>query len=151
MKPTIVKKDEMILVGIATYGGDIEQLWGAFEEIEGSIRNSVPEKRYELHIYPADYPDIKKFHCMVAVEVEKIENLPQELFVKILPACKYAVFTHKLADGPLPQLYWEIEKWFKGGDYIRAHPFDILCFDGRFKGNTDPNSEIDVLVPVKSE
>ena len=33
-------------------------------------------------------------------------------------------------------------------DYQPAFPFDVQCYDERFKDGSDPGSEIDFLVPV---
>ena len=87
---------------------------------------------------------------MVGVKVSKIEVLPEIMFAKILPACEYAVFTHRFGDGGYAEANEPIDNWLESGAYQRAYAFDLQVYDARFKGPEDPDSVLDFYIPVKS-
>lgn len=97
----IVERPEMLLVGLVSYGGDIAELWSRFtpcenqpsscESEEGDIKHKVEGSWWELHSYPKSHRPGEPYYVMVAVEVSKIENIPNEMFVKPIPAGRYAV------------------------------------------------------------
>ena len=85
----------------------------------------------------------------VGVEVEKVEKLPLEMFTKILPASKYAVFTLK---GKEITSNWQnkiYKEWLPQSGYEEAHKFLIEYYDDRFRGTDNSESELDIYVPVK--
>jgi AraC family transcriptional regulator len=149
MEPKIVRKDQIKLVGMASYGGDIGRLWDALTANNHLITHAVGEVGYELHAYSMCSSPGDPIHIFVGVEVKKIENLPEIMFVKILPACEYAVFTHSLADGGYQGANQLIDHWLETGLYERAYDFDLQVYDARFKGPGNPDSELDFYIPVK--
>jgi AraC family transcriptional regulator len=149
MEPNIVQKDPITLAGMVSYGGDIGRLWEAFSANDHLIRHTVGEVGNELHAYSKDFSPGDPYPIFVGVEVSKIEALPEIMFVKILPGCEYAVFTHRLTDGGYAGLNETIEKWLETGPYERAYNFDLQVYDARFKGPEDPDSELDFYIPVK--
>ncbi len=149
MKPKIIERDEITIVGLLSYDGDIGELWGLYSENEDSIKHKIPDIGYELHIYPQNFAKEKKYHVMVGAEVEKIEELPYDMFVKILPPYTYAIFTHKLKDGGYAGVNERIDKWLKESKYTRALDIDIQYYDDRFKGGEGPDSELDFYIPIK--
>ena len=149
MEPKIVRKDPITLVGMVSYGGDIGRLWDAFTANDHLINHTFGEVGYELHAYSKHSSPGDPYHIFVGVEVEKIENLPEIMFVKILPACEYAVFTHRLADEGYEGANEPINNWLETGPYERAYYFDMQVYDARFKGPENPDSELDFYIPVK--
>jgi AraC family transcriptional regulator len=149
MKPKIVRKDQLTLVGIASYGGDIGRLWDAFTANDHLVKHVVGEVGYELHAFSKGSSPGDPIHIFVGVEVKKVENLPEIMFVKILPACEYAVFTHRLADGGYQGVNQPINHWLETGSYERAYDYDLQVYDARFKGPENPDSELDFYIPVK--
>ena len=77
--------------------------------------------------------------------------MPTELFAKVIPSCRYAVFTHHFKDGGFRDAFKTVYKWIEESDYVPAYAFDIQCYDERFKGPEDPDSVIEILVPVVSK
>ena len=72
--------------------------------------------------------------CLNGVEVQKIEVVPIELFAKVVPACRYAVFTHRFTDGGFDDAFKIADAWLNNSENVLAFPFDIQCYDERFKG-----------------
>jgi predicted transcriptional regulator YdeE len=133
MEPKIVRKDPITLVGMVSYGGDIGRLWDAFTANDHLINHTVGEVGYELHAYSKHSSPGDHYH----------------MFVKILPACEYAVFTHRLADEGYEGANEPINNWLETGPYERAYYFDMQVYDARFKGPENPDSELDFYIPVK--
>ena len=161
MEPKILEKEKIVLVGMVFYGdpfknqagwsqeNEIGKLWKRFVAREKTIKNRVGNGGYEVHIEPKEYEETKNYYVFVGVEVEKVENLPLEMFTKILPATKYAVFTLKekqITSNWQDKIYKE---WLPKSGYEEAHKFTIEYYDDRFKGIDNTESELDVYVPIK--
>jgi len=161
MEPKIIEKEKIVLVGMVFYGdpfknqagwsqeNEIGKLWKRFVAKEKTIKNRVENGGYEVHIEPEEYKETKNYYVFVGVEVEKVEKLPLEMFTKILPASKYAVFTLK---GKEITSNWQnkiYKEWLPQSGYEEAHKFLIECYDDRFKGIDNSESELDIYVPIK--
>jgi AraC family transcriptional regulator len=166
LEPTIIEQDELILVGLSFFGhpfqsgewteeNEIGRLWDRFiTYLRGygdrlkHIRNN--EACYEVHIQHEETASKGHFEVFVGLEVEKLEAVPVEMIVKILPPTKYAIFTlggtEITGDWPR-QIYHD---WLPASGYQEAHNYNFQLYDQRFKGmdNLD-ESVIDVYVPVK--
>jgi AraC family transcriptional regulator len=161
MEPKILEKEKIVLVGMVFYGdpfknqagwsqeNEIGKLWKRFVAREKTIKNRVENGGYEVHIEPEEYEETKNFYVFVGVEVEKVEKLPLEMFTKILPAAKYAVFTLK---GKEITSNWQdkiYKEWLPQSGYEEAHKFTIEYYDDRFRGIDNSESELDIYVPIK--
>jgi predicted transcriptional regulator YdeE len=152
MEPQIVEKTEkMMLVGIVASGPDVSlidygALWQRFKRQSERIPHRVEGKGYELHIQEETEPTLHL--CMIGVEVRKISEMPPEMFAKVIPAGSYAVFTHRMEDGGFGQAFSAVYGWLKDSAYTSAYPFDIQCYDDRFQGSGNPQSVLEILVPV---
>ncbi len=165
MQPTIVKKDEIILVGVSFYGDPFETSAGWTEENQigrlwqrlmaylgahpDKIQHRVPiHASYEVHIYGPETMTKGLFEVFVGIAVEWLESVPVDLLVKILPAAEYAVFT---LQGVQISSDWhlEVDAWITAAGYQRTHPFSFQYYDERFKGlDQITESLLDVYVPV---
>jgi AraC family transcriptional regulator len=167
MEPKIIERGTTLLAGMVFYGdpfaggegwsqeNEIGRLWGRFNrfwddhqaELEAIANGSVG---YELHVEPAEYAETRQFYVMVGVEVPSPEGLPLELSVKALPAGSYAVFALR---GPEMTSNWPdaiYKGWLPGSGYEEASKFTLERYDGdRFKGVDDPESELEIWVPVR--
>jgi AraC family transcriptional regulator len=165
MPPRITQKKKIVLVGMDSFGNPYEkaggwseqnaigQLWKRFENFyqnkKDSIKHSVSESGYELWIDFEGEKETKNKYIFVGVEVEKIEDLPLELVAKILPETRYAVFTLKgqKIKSDLP-LIWK--KWLPDAGLETSFDFMIEYYDSqRFKGIDNPESELDIYVPIQ--
>lgn len=148
--PELIEKGEMLLVGVVSDipgGGDIHTLWQRFEAGAKAIQNTVEGRGYELQIYPEGHKAGEPFVCMAAVEVTALAPLPPDMFAKLLPPCRYAVFTHHCSEG-YDGVNQEIDRWLETSDYRAAANYALQVYDDRFRGMTDPTSEIDIMVPI---
>jgi AraC family transcriptional regulator len=165
MPPKITQKRKIILVGMDFFGNPYEkaggwseqnaigQLWKRFENFyqnkKDPIKHSVSESGYELWIDFEEEKETKNKYIFVGVEVEKIEDLPLELIAKILPETRYAVFTLK---GQKIKSDWSLiwKKWLPDAGLETSFDFMIEYYDSqRFKGMDNPDSELDIYVPIR--
>lgn len=92
----------------------------------------------------------QKKYIFVGVEVEKIDALPLELIAKILPETRYAVFTLKGQEikSDWPNQIWN--QWIPEAGLETSFNFLIEYYDSqRFKGMDNPDSELDIYVPIR--
>ncbi len=68
--------------------------------------------------------------------------------MNVLSPSLYAAFTHRLADGGYEGSNDGMNAWLDSGPYKMPRRVSIQRFDSRFKGGTDPDSEIDFLLPI---
>jgi predicted transcriptional regulator YdeE len=115
--------------------------------IEEGIEFPVEGVGYEVHIETGTEP--RMHYCLTGVEVSALGALPPEVFVKVLPPCTYAVFTHRVVEG-YETLYARIKEWLDLTQHERNTDFDFQLYDVRFKGMDDPESLQDVYIPLKS-
>jgi predicted transcriptional regulator YdeE len=112
MEPKIVEKDQIILVGFSFYGdpfaesggwteeNEIGRLWHRFEAfMVGNVDRikhlADPGAGYEVHVWSEETAAKGFSDVFAGMAVEKLEDVPMEVLVKILPPTTYAVFTLK--------------------------------------------------------
>ena len=136
-----------------TAGNEVGKLWDRFMTLcieNEEILNEVtinPGVAYEAHIAYAGEPN-QEYHIFVGIETEEPIRYPIELFYKVLPSTRYAVFTAKGPDmaDQLETIYTE---WLPNSEYEESYPMLIQRYDQkRFKSLEDPESEIDFMVPI---
>jgi AraC family transcriptional regulator len=163
MEPKIVEKDETTLVGMVFYGdpfreepgwsegNEIGKLWERFTEKSDLVKNVSSQGAYEIHIEPKEFEETKRYYVFVGVEVERPEDVPPEMFVKVFPPTKYAVFTFKGEDITSNWADRIFKKWLPDSGYEEAGKFVLEYYDDeRFKGMENlEESELDVWVPVR--
>lgn len=168
MEPQITRKLSLKLVGCVYYGdpfhhgeewtveNEVGKLWQRFMSLSqkySSLLAGISAKKnsaYEVHIEPEEYRTTKNYYVFVGVEVTSIEEIPLEMFVKVLPETRYALFTTKLKDKHLAAQV--LENWIPQNGYEQAYPYIIEAYDAnRFRGIDDVTSEIDWYLPVKEK
>jgi predicted transcriptional regulator YdeE len=163
----IVKKDKIVLVGMSFYGdpfstsaewteeNEIGRLWNRFmryyQKFPKSLRHQINERTmYEVHIEHDETSSKGNYEVFVGFEVEKLENVPCTLLVKILPPTMYVVF---LIRGQEIISDWHREialEWLPQSDYKRTLNYSFILYDERFKGMDKlDESEIEVFIPIK--
>ncbi|MBN2565369.1 MAG: GyrI-like domain-containing protein [Candidatus Eisenbacteria bacterium] len=152
MEPKIVKLPKMMLVGVVGAAPevsmiDIASLWSRFAESSDRVAGAVEGAGYEFH---EEVENSGVHLCLAGVQVSKMSETPLGMVARVLPASTYAVFTHRVADG-YEATYERIEEWLEEADYAEAYPYDFQLYDSRFKGMGDPESELDIYVPVMKD
>lgn len=166
MEPTIIEKRQMVLLGFGFFGdpfrtsggwteeNEIGRLWKRLMAYWAEHRQRIKHVKtdavmYEVHIEHGETALTGEFEVFVGLEVEKLEDVPVEMTVKILPPTTYAVFT---LEGERITSDWHmmIHEWMSGSGYQRAYPYGFQLYDERFKGVQHIDESIlDVYVPVK--
>ena len=98
----------------------------------------------------ADFANDGSFTYSIGAEVARIDEVPDGMVARTVPAAKYAVFTAK---GKVPQSIQEtICNIFSTGlsslGLKHAGTEDFELYDERFTGGED--SEVDIYIPVTS-
>ena len=104
---------------------------------------------YEGFIYHPETLQTGEFEVFAGIEVTEFGNLPPKVVAKMLPACRYAVFT---LVGQEIVSDWEFQldaEWLPNLGVKRSMDFSIQRYDARFKGmDAVDESELDVLIPL---
>lgn len=167
IEPTIVERDQIILVGFSFFGdpfttsggwteeNEIGRLWNRFVTYMARHGDRIkhiknPEVSYEVHITHEETAAKEHYEVFVGIEVTQLEDAPIKVSMKMLPPTKYAVATLKgeqITSDWARMIYHE---WMPGSGYQGAHPYMFQLYDRRFKGLEHlDESALDVYVPVK--
>ena len=167
MEPTIVERDKITLVGFSFFGdpfaesggwtdeNEIGRLWNRFMAYLADNRARIKHVKndavmYEVHVETEETASKGHREIFVGMEVEKLEDVPVEMLVKILPAAIYAVFT---LEGEQIVSDWSmmIQEWMVSAGYEPVYTYGFQLYDERFKGLDNlAESVLAVYVPVKS-
>lgn len=91
------------------------------------------------------------FTEIVAVEVESFDGLPAPFVQKTLKAGRYAVFTHTGSLSRLSDSFAYIwGTWFLETKEQLDEREDFELYDERFLGADNPDSQIDLYIPISS-
>lgn len=158
MKPKIVDLPEFKVIGVRqtvtlkTAQDKIAKQWRNFNPRVREIPNKDGEHvAYGICEYVdfSDFTEETPYNELVSVGVTSLGEIPEGMTGKVIPACKYAVFTHKGKTDTLMQTYDYIYKtWLPNSGYELAKHDDFELYDYRFIGVNDPNSELDIYIPV---
>ena len=154
MDPKIIMKDEFTVIGLEYVGpnqnNEIGQLWDVFNRQMVDIKHLKSEHQAYGVCSPAPEGAEEGNFCYVAgMEVTGVSDVPQGMVVKVVPAGKYVVFTHK---GLLEKLRSTYEYIY--GTWLPKSGFEVACqpdfeyYDERFKPGS-LESEFDIYVPIK--
>jgi AraC family transcriptional regulator len=167
MEPKIVRKEGFKVVGMEITttlksnieNMDISKLWTRFHPRMEEIANRIdPAVSYGICGNPADeettqceMTDDTEYKELVSVEVDSLDRIPDGMIGRTIPGRAYAVFTHKGKLFPnLQQTYGYIYgTWVPRSGYELDGGFDFELYDERFRDVDDPESELDIYVPIK--
>ena len=166
MEPRVIEKGQMLLLGFSFFGdpfrisggwteeNEIGRLWNRFIAYLTAHRHCIQHVKtdavmYEVHIQHKETPGTGEYEVFVGIEVEKLEGVPVEISVKILPPLAYAVFT---LQGEQITSDWQkmIVDWMLRSGYESAYSYGLQRYDERFKGlDRIEESVLEVYVPVR--
>ena len=159
MEPRIIRKDAMKLIGMMYYGDnknwEIPRIWEEFIPLMPTIPNWLPVREsYGLCFYSESFSKSGLFYYLAGAPVSSLDEIPMALVGKTLPASEYAVFTHK---GPLvgqantvkDTYAYAYGTWLPKSPYGNPFSYDFEFYGERYKGNEDPDSEIDICIPIR--
>jgi AraC family transcriptional regulator len=158
MEPKIVTKNEIKVIGLQYIGnnqnGEIPKLWESLFQRIHEIKNGIH--------YGACYGICEcicegeckcgsggDFLYVACIEGTSLDDIPEGMVGKTIPASKYAVFTHKGSLEALQTTLMNIyTKWIPaaGLEPCGKHMFEL--YDERFDDFSE-KSELEIYVPVK--
>jgi predicted transcriptional regulator YdeE len=167
MEPTILAERPLLLVGLDFFGdpfalsggwteeNEIGRLWKRFmaclaahpQRLRHVTSGAV---MYEVHVGHEETAQTGEREVFVGLEVDRLEDVPVELVVKVLPAVAYAVYTLRgeeiLSD-------WNrafYHDWLPGSGYEAAYDYAVERYDERFKGvQRIAESTLEVYLPIR--
>jgi AraC family transcriptional regulator len=168
MEPRIIERNELTVVGMVYYGNpfhaegvtpeenEVGKLWTRFNTYWDAHREAFKHEvdadiAWELHVVGDEYEQTKEYAVMVGVEVSAIEDPPDPIFCKVLPAGQYAVFTLR---GEEMNGNWGrtiYNEWLPASGYEESSSCTLERYDEkRFKAWGGPESEVEIWVPIKA-
>jgi predicted transcriptional regulator YdeE len=152
MNPRIIRKDAMIIAGVAGSGDETAKAWEAFMKINKihPLGNRVEDgtEGYEVRLYSDS--GMSKVHVGQRVSGQ---DIPAEYKVYRLPASAYAEFEVSSARG-YESGNDAMSKWldtnaskYKQGN-IGGMKYAVEVYDGRYKGEKDPKSVVGIWIPL---
>jgi len=130
-------------------------LWESFMPHEHVVENRTGDKYYAIEVYSEDdffenfSPD-REFVKWATVEVEHLDDVPDEMESIKVPAGKYAVFPNEGSVSKGSKAYQEIfETWLPQSDYTLDDRPHLAVMRDIFDSE-HPESEEEIWIPVKS-
>ncbi|MBU4315736.1 MAG: effector binding domain-containing protein [Proteobacteria bacterium] len=157
VEPKIITKETFKVIGMTYYGdnqkNEIQRLWENFLPEEESIKNRIhPDIGYGI-CYPVEDPDnTSAFEYLAAVEVSNLDEIPEGMEGRTIPAQKYAVFLHRGPVDKITETYQTIYALWQpksGYELIKAPDFE--CYDERFRPDQPEISELDIYIPIQGK
>lgn len=167
MQPKIIDDIQIYLIGMSFYGdpfskalgwnedNEIANLWKRFLDFivqnPEAIKNRITNETWmEIHIQTVESFEKGYFEIFIGTPIAKLEAVPLECQVKILPKTKYAVFT---LEGQEITSDWEnrfLREWLHESDYELSYHYHIQHYDQRFKGmDKIDESMLEVYFPIR--
>lgn len=156
MEPKFKKLNDMLVVGLQTLNtcqhNVIPLLWKRFLKREDEVKH-VAEENVGLGVSfdIEKKEDGSEFFHIVGHIVSSIEDIPEGMTYRKIPAHDYAVFTHKGPLNALEETYKYIyEEWMAKSAYEYDDSNEIEWYDERFNPESE-DSEFDIYVPIKKK
>ncbi len=119
---------------------DMPQVWGKFfqEKILEKIPHKVSNTVFALY---ADYDDdyTKPYSYILGCEVSTLDNIPEGLVGKVVPASSYAVFS---TQGAYPQSLGTTWQAIWKSPLKRAYTYDFEVYTPDFNPQTKPEVKV---------
>jgi len=152
MRPEIISRDRLVIMGLTGEGSKTGEVWEEFEKRYG--KEPFPKADacwYEIRFY--DTPRAKDVHVGAATEGAGDIG---EFTAVALPASQYAVFDVYVAQG-YDSGNAQMEQWLAdhAGQYrqgwLDGAGYVVECYNEKFKGGGQPDSIVEIWVPVAKE
>ena len=153
--PEKVELEEIQLIGIPFYfdltlKNDLSKPWADLNANLSLIENRFfPERYYQLQYWFADQePDI--FYFFVAVQVEKISEIPIQLTAKTVPKQKYLKFRHKGKSNTVGLTYHYIyNTYLPETDFNLPYLYNFEFYGDGFLGPYNDDSVSEIYIPYE--
>ncbi len=128
-------------------------LWQSFMPHRAKIKHKTDASFYSLEVYPDGFFDAfnpaRQFEKWAGVEVQTIEQIPDEMEVLSIPPGLYAVFTHHGPASTGSKTYQYIfGEWLPASEYVIDNRPHFALMTEKYKHDQE-DSEEDIYIPVK--
>ena len=152
METKLLTKPAMVVVGMRYQGknanNEIAGLWSQFNARAHEIKHILPEAAYGVCIMVEGMPE-GEFEYIAGYAVHQIDQLPDGMVVRIIPAYTYAVFAHRGGFEGLKKTYHNIyQVWLPEMGFTPIHRLDMEVYTDEFKDFAE-DSVFYIYVPVK--
>jgi predicted transcriptional regulator YdeE/DNA-binding transcriptional MerR regulator len=150
VKAKIVRMGAFYAVGAAVHGADGSMEFGRLWDVLIPLGGTIAHRAEKNVSYGLCYDfDGERFSYMAGVRVDSVDDVPEGLEAKLVPAQTYAVFTHRGAVAGLQDTYERIhEVWLAENGLRLAEGIDFERYDERFRGPTNEASALDLYIPI---
>ena len=150
VNPNIIKKEKILVAGIAGDGSKTAELWQNFIKLDGEkpLGNKKSDNGYEIRVY-------ENGNSLVHVGVEINGGAVEPYTVFELTACEYASFEVYVARG-YDSENKAMEEWLEANDkgyrqrFLDGKPYVVEFYDERFDDESE-DSIVEIWVPVEKQ
>ncbi|MCK5241140.1 GyrI-like domain-containing protein [bacterium] len=134
----------------------VRALWESFNVSVHTVTNHIRKAAWQKYGVSFNPQPGNHFSYMAAVEVSEVDDVPEDMTGKMLPALTYARFCHHGDFCNLPTTIYEIyNKWLPDSEYhlVPGWQCGISHFeryDQRFQWSS-AESEIDIFLPIRTK
>lgn len=156
MEPQIIEKESFNIIGFELRTSvkdgrnfrEIPAFWGDVMKAGGQDRIPNRIDPGELLGICMDMEKDGSFSYLIAARVAGVDDVPEGMVAKTVPAARYAMFT---ARGPMPASIQKMvtyihREWFPKSGYQYGEGAEFELYDGRCEKGDD--AEVDIYVPV---
>jgi AraC family transcriptional regulator len=147
------KLGDMLMVGIEMVDTMDQEaymtLWEKFFEFDSKIPNAMEDAYYGISFATQTAEGKDAWGYMVAAAVKSLEEVPEEMVVRKIPARKYVVFEHKGSVEKIGGLYEYIySQYANSGKHKLLFAESLERYDHRYKAGSE-DSIMEIWVPVE--
>ena len=155
MEPLIQRVPIFYVVGISTFGdggsGLFPKAWEMFMKLEKSLEWKDYDKAFGVEFYTEEFHQEGKWFYMACREVADLKSIPVHMVGKVIPENYYATFTCEGLSNLKNTFHFAYQEWLPRSNYVSAGCYDFELYDERFLGADNPESVIDIYIPVKKK
>lgn len=158
IEPHFEERDEFVIAGYRKHTGKgyqvIGESWFELKSNLNSIERTNEHTMYGFEDYSEEFSsEPLAFYYMAGVEVDKDTKLPEDMYRKVVPKAKYAVFTvnGNNANGEIGKAFRYIYfVWLPHSEYCIDPDalFDFEYYDERWDCQFGA-AQMDIYVPIK--
>lgn len=150
-EPQILSRPAFMAVGLSYHGanenGEIGLLWGDFMSRITEVEHTAGKMETFGLCYSAD--ENGNFEYVACIEVNQVNQVPQDMVIRFVPECTYAVFTHIGLVTTLGETYdYILNTWFPQSDYVIGDGPDFELYTEEFFPDNE-KARMYIYFPVK--
>ncbi len=157
MTPIFVEIPQLLIVGVqclaSKENGLCPKMWEVFGSLaKEGLEMKQPATWFGVETYTKEFQTEQKWFYLAGVEVNSLEKIPPTMVGKIVPAARYAVFEHKgVLPGEIGKTFdYVYREWLPKSDFVQAGPWDLERYGPKFLGPLNPESVMEICLPIRA-